>query len=284
MAAFTFTLERGASLYLDGELRFVESSKPADYARFTVRDANGEPLCGEYSVYTYGSETDLVGRFGLDQKLIVIPADKEVAIRVEAFVSVPKISHTFTIKGKPGYFKLSQGETLHITGMEHILEYSVEKMKQTWDSAFYLLKDVEHIGFLISAERQDLTEAYGLIDASLLSMKKRLYDEAFAKLRNAYVLTIGTLERLQGLIQVSSLSAFLLLPIFVFIASSSAFLVTERERSIEIFSQERKNFSLSINLLVSILFYSILVCTFYLAYPGCRLIDQSVFLTATFSV
>jgi len=34
-ATFTFALERGASLYLEGEMRFVESSEPADYCRFT---------------------------------------------------------------------------------------------------------------------------------------------------------------------------------------------------------------------------------------------------------
>jgi len=280
-AAFTFTLERGASLYLDGEIRFVESNKPSEYARFTVTYPNGEPLSGRHSVYTYGSDTDLVRRFGLNQKLVVVPVDKEVAIRVEASIFSPSISHTFTIKGKAGYFKLSQGEALHITGMEYILEYSVEEMKQTWDSAFYLLKDVEHIGFLISAERQDLTDAYGLIDASLLSMKKGLYDEAFAKLRNAYVLTSGTIEKLQGLIEISSLSALLLIAIFVFIACSSAYLIAERKRCIEVLSQERKKFSLSVNLLISILFYSILIGTFYLANPGCRLISQSVFLTAT---
>ena len=280
-ATFTFTLERGASLYLDGELRFVESSKPADYCRFTVTHPNREPLSEKYSVYTYGSGTDLVRRFGLSEKLIVIPADTEVAIRVDARIPSPRIWHSFTIRGKPGYFKLSQGETLHVDGMEYVLDFDVEKTKQTWDSAFYLLKDAEHVGFLVSAERQDLLNAYSMIDASLLSMKKRSYDEAFANLRNAYVLSSGTIERLQGLIQISSQSALLLMPIFVFIASSSAYLITERKRSIEIFTQERKKFSLSINLLISILFYSILICTFYLAYPGCRLISQSVFLTAT---
>jgi len=185
-----------------------------------VTHPNGEPLSGKCSVCSYGSDTDLVTRFGLDQKLIVIPVEEEAAIRVEAHISVPRISHTLTTKGKAGYFKLSQGETLHIDSMEYILDCSVEKMKQTWDSAFYLFKDVEHIGFLVSAERQDLTDAYGLIDAS--SMRKRLYDEAFAKLRNAYVLTSGTTEKLQGLIYISSLSAFLLMPILAFIASSSA--------------------------------------------------------------
>ncbi|MFB0523021.1 MAG: FtsX-like permease family protein [Candidatus Bathyarchaeia archaeon] len=283
-AAFTFTLEGGASLYLDGELRFVESSKPADYARFTVTHPNGESLKGEYSVYTYGTDTDLVRRLGFNQKLVVIPANKEVAIRIDASISLPWISHTFLVKGKPGYFKLSQGETLHVASMEYTLGHNMANVKKTWDSALYLLKVVEHVGFLISAERQDLLDAYHLTDTSLVSMKKGLHYEAFAKLRNAYVLTKGTLEKLQDLIQISSLSALLLMTMFAFIASSCAYLITERESCVEIFSQGRKKISVSINLLLSIFFYSILVCTFYLAYPGCRLISRPVFLSATLSM
>ena len=282
-ATFTFTLEKGASLYLDEEIRFVESSKPADDYSFTVTHPNGEPLSGEHTVYTYGSPGEQ-WVLGFDPKLVVIPADTEVAIRVDASISVPRISHTFTMKGKPGYFKLSQGETMRISTMEYSLDYNMEKMKETWDSAFYLLKDVEYSGFLVSAERQDLLDAYGLIDASLLSIKKRSYEEAFAKLRNAYVLTSGTIEKLQGLIQISSLSALLLMPIFVFIASSSAYLITERRSSIEMFSQEAKKVSFSVNLLISALLYSILILTFYFANPGCRLINQSVFLLAAFLI
>ncbi len=283
-ATFTFRLERGASVYLDGDIRFVENSKPADYYEFTVTNSKGEPLTEKSSVYTYGSDTDLVRRFGFSERLVVIPADTEVVIRIDASISLPWTSHTFTVRGKPGYFKLSQGETLHLDGVEYSLDFNVEKTKQTWDSAFYLLKDAEHVGFLISAERQDLMDAYGLIDASLASIKERLYGEAYAKLRSAYVLTSGTMERLQGLIQTGSLSALLLMPIFAFIASSSAYLIAEKESRIEMFSQERRRFSLSINLLINILFYGILISSFYLANPGCRLISQSGFLVATILV
>lgn len=280
MATFTFSLEKGASLYFDGEIRFVESSKPADYYKFTVTHPDGEPLSGKHSVYTYGSDTDLVRTLGFSEELIVIPADTEVAIRVDARISSAKIHHEFAIKGEPGYLRLSQGEKSHMDSMEQTLAFNVERTKQTWDSAFYILKDAEHIGFTVSAEKQDLLHAYALIDDSLLSIKRKAYEETFGKLRNAYSLISRTTERLQGLFLMSSLSPFLLMPIFAFIASSSAYLITERRKRIEMFSQETKKFSISINLLISILFYSILILTFYFANPGCRLMGQSAFFAA----
>jgi ABC-type lipoprotein release transport system permease subunit len=275
-STFTFILKKGASINLEGEIRFVESSKPASNYRFTVTDPNGEPLDETSSVYTYGSDTDLARRFGYAGEMIVVPADTEVAIRVEAYISSPPVSHTFVIKGKAGYFRLAQGEALRVPSMEYMMDFNVVMMKNMWDSTFYLLREVERMGFLVSAERNDMQNAYGMIDSSLLAMKKKLYEEAFADLRNAYVLTRGSIETLQGLIQISSLSALLLLPIFAFIASSSAYLMAEKDSCIELYSHANKRFSTSVNLLISIVLYVVLAFTFYFAYPGCRLINQTV--------
>ncbi|MFB0523797.1 MAG: carboxypeptidase-like regulatory domain-containing protein, partial [Candidatus Bathyarchaeia archaeon] len=76
-ATFTFTLEEGASIYLDEELWFVESSKPVDYCKFTVKRPDGEPVSEKYSVYTYGSDSDFVRIFGFSRRLVVVPADTE---------------------------------------------------------------------------------------------------------------------------------------------------------------------------------------------------------------
>ena len=274
-ANFTFLLERGASLYLGQELRFVESSEPCEYCRFTVTHPNGAPLSGKHSVYTYGSDADLVTMFGFNRKLVVVPADTEVIIEAFAEIDSPRVSRTFTIKGKTGYFKISQGETLHVDVREHTLNFNVGNLRQMLDSAFSLLKDADCAGFVVTAEREDLLDAYGLIDTSLLSIKKGLYDESFAKLRRAYMLTSRTIEGLQGLLQTSSQSAFILSLLFVFIASASAYLVSERESRVEVMVRGRKKLSFSFNLLIAVIIYAVLFSSFYLSYPGCRLIPQT---------
>ncbi|MDH5795447.1 MAG: hypothetical protein OEZ24_04990, partial [Candidatus Bathyarchaeota archaeon] len=137
-----------------------------------------------------------------------------------------------------------------------------------------------YAGFLVTVERQDLLDAYGLIDSSLLSVRKGLYDESFAKLRRAYILTSRTTEGLQGLLQTGSQSAFILSLFFVFIASASAYLVTGRESRMEIRVRGVKKLSFSLNPLIAAIFYAVLLSSFYLLYPGCHLVPQTTLILA----
>jgi len=279
---FSLRLEKGASLYLEGDIWFVESSRPVSYYRFTVRDVDGNALLGS-SVYTYGSGTELVRYCGFSSRHIVVPADLKVTIRV--YASVAQISRSFTVKGEAGYFKLSQGEVLRIDIREDALDHNIELMIDKLNLARSLLKDAEDAGFLVIAERQDVLEAYKFVDSSILLKKRKQYEEAFADLRNAYIKISGSIDRLVGLLQISSQSAIPLLFFFVFITSSAAYLVVEREHRIEFLSNGKRKFGISINLLLAIIFYVMLVIIFYMVFPGCRLVDRSAFVgTAVFAL
>jgi len=277
ISSFRFVLTEGASLYLDGSIWFVESSRPADYAVFTV-EGYETPLAEGPSIVTYGSDVNLVRRFGLDDRLVIVPADNEVKIGVYAQTDY-HLSHRFTVAGKTGYFKLSQGESLHYDIRESNMLFNFEIVKASWDSSLSLLEDTEDAGFLVNVERQDLLNAYKMIMESLFTVKAESYDESFAKLRNSYILTVGSMERLQGLIQISSQSAIFMLFIFVFVASASAYLIVERRSSLDILATRRR-ISISINLLMAVALYGLLVISFYVSFPGCRLVPQGVF-TAT---
>ncbi|RJS85055.1 FtsX-like permease family protein [Candidatus Bathyarchaeota archaeon] len=274
--SFTLRLEKGASLFLDGEIWFVESSKPVNFYRFTVVDLEKKPH-SDNSIMTYGSGTNLVRYFGMDEREVVVPADTKVIVRLHASITSIRISHAFYIKGDAGFFKLSQGEAVHIDIRKDALIYNINLMKTNVNSALSLLRDAEEAGFLVTAERQDIMEAYSDVDASLLQMKRMQYDEAFTNLRTAYILTSRSIERLSSLLSVSSQTAILLLFFFVFVASSAAYLITERHNTLEIMSGDRKIIGISINLILAVVFYFLLVLAFYFAFPGCRLVPRETF-------
>lgn len=273
---FTLKLQRGASLFLDGEVWFVESSKPVNFYRFTVIGVEGKSFL-ENSIRTYGSGTYLV-RFGLNPREVVIPADTKVIIKMYASITSLRISHSFDVKGDAGYFKLSQGEAIHIDIRKDALKYNINFMKGRVNTALSLLKDAEDAGFLVTAESQDIMEAYKSVDTSLIQMKRTQYDEAFGSLRTAFILASRSIDRLSGLLSVSSQTAILLLFFFVFVASSAAYLVTERHSILEIVSGNNRIFAISINLILATIFYSLLVLAFYFAFPGCRLVPREEFL------
>ena len=276
-SSFRFVLVEGASIHLYGDIWFVESSRPADYSTFTV-EGYETPLPAGSSIVTYG-DGDLVRRFGFDERLVIVPADTEVKINVDAQISYPtyRLSHGFTVAEKTGYFKLSQGENLHCDIRESNMLFNFDNVKALWDSSLSLLEDTEDAGFLVNLERQDLLNAYKMIMESLFTLNTGSYDESFAKIRSAYILTTGSMERLHGLTQISSQSALLLLFVFVFIASSCAYLIAERGTSLDVLAT-RGRFSISINLLIAVALYVLLVASFYALFAGCRLVPQGIFI------
>ncbi|UCE10763.1 MAG: hypothetical protein JSW61_02185, partial [Candidatus Thorarchaeota archaeon] len=274
---FSFVLMEGASLYLGEDLWFAESNKPADYYRFTVIDFE-VPSNVRNPVTIYGTDSIQVGILGFEERVIIVPADREVGIRVYARNN--DVVRQFRVKGAAGYFKLSKGEVLQVDIREHSLPFDIEKMRTLWRSAFSLLQDSEEAGFLVSLEREDLTNAYSLTEEAYFHLVARAYDTSFAKIRNAHVLISVTTERLQGLLETSSQSALLVLLFLVFMSSASAYLITERSDRLEISSIGR-TFSLSVNLLIALAIYSLLVMAFYFLFPGCHLVPQNVFAIAS---
>jgi len=272
-SSFKFVLVEGASIHLEGDIWFVESSKPANYYRFTVKGYE-IPLVEGSSVVTYGSDVDLVSRFGLDDRLVIVPADTKVKVEVDARVN--GLSHRFFLEGKTGFFKLSQGESLHFDVRECNILFNFENLKGLWDSAFSILEDSEDAGFLVNVERADLIAAYKLMKEAVFLLKTESYDESFAKLRNAYILTAKSTENLQGLLRISSQSVLQLLFLFVFIASASAHLVTEERINLEVFAG-RRSFSLPITPLITVAFYGVLIASFYALFPGCHLVSRETF-------
>ena len=279
-ASFNFILKKGATILFEGDARFIETGKAANYYRFTVTCLNAS--LSENLVTIYGNGTDLAKILGFNERLVVIPADIKVIITAFVQDTQDNLSDAFTIKGKVGYFKLSQGKMLHVDIREYSLKSNLEKLTQILDSSFLLLKDAEDAGFLVTVESRDLSDAYNLLSSSLVSMRKELYDETFAKIRNAYLLTHNTMNYLQGLFQMSSRLVLILPFFFIFLASAIAYLITEKENYIEILMRGRKKFTISINLLVTLILYILIFTLFYLLYPGSRIASKAPLMVMAF--
>jgi len=280
-----FVMKKAASVYLEGEVRSIKSKSPASACYFEVEEIE-KKLTGNYwtgPVRDYGSKTDIVNALGYDERLVVIPANTKVAIKVTAeFGSIYKgkgWKESFTVTGKTGYIKLSPGEILYLDMRESSLLSNIEEVQDLLKSSLYLLEECRDAGFLVEAERRDLQNSHRLLDESLSLLKKKDYDQSFAKLRSSYILATKVKDDLEGLIITSSQSFFPILFILLFISFSSSYLIAERRNILEI-SMGKWIFSLPINMLIGIIFYIGLVILFYLLFPGCRLVHEVVFITA----
>jgi len=269
-----FILKKGASIYLDGEIRCIKTNKVATGYLFIVLDLKESAEIDYWR--EYGSFSDFVRALGFDERLVIVPADTEVKIEVIAEFPADQ-SQTFILEGKAGYFKLLQGEVLRIDVKEQNILSNVEYVKGILSSGFSLLHDCRTAGFLVETEKRGLLNAYSEVEESLLLLRKRLFDHSFAKLRSAYILSSEVESTLKGLIQSSSQSLLPSFFLFLFIAFASAHLIVEGSTCLEIMVSNRK-FLISINSLVGAVFYIFLITLFYYVFPGCRLILQSTYI------
>jgi ABC-type lipoprotein release transport system permease subunit len=274
-----FILKKGASIYLDGEIRYIKTSKVAISYQFTVLGLKGSDGKDYWTgpVGDYGSFSDLVQFLGFDERLVVVPAETKVKIQVRANFPARQ-SQTFVLAGKTGYFRLLQGEAMHIDVREHNILSNVEYLKGILSSGFSLLDDCLTAGFLVAEERRDLFKAYNLVEESLFLLRKGLLDQSFARLRSAYILATRTEGTLKGLIESSSQSLFPLLFLFLFVAFASAHLVTENSVCLDVTAGDRR-FLISVTSLVETALYFLLFAFFYLVYPGSHLIPQSTYIS-----
>jgi len=278
-ASFIFLLQPGASLFLEEEIRFVESSNPSNWHSFKVLSPSGKPVVSSYSISEYGMVSD-VTNLRLNQSLAIVPAEKEVIVKVGA--RVPKrpssISHEFIVDGKAGFFKLAQGASLHVDVREYCFKFNVAKVRENIDLAISLLQNAEGAGFLVKTERRDLSEALALVDRSMVSEKKESYYECFATLRSAYILTTETTGRLQGLLGVGSQSAQILIFFFTFIAIAATSLILERGAGLEVTVKDKHFITIPVSPLIIMAVYASLLGLFFIVFPGCRLIPLTTFI------
>ena len=274
-ASRDFVLRKGASIYLEGDLRYVKTNKIATSCEITVIELEGEG--GSYwtgPVRDYGNDSDVARFLGFDGRLAVVPAGAKVKIRVKAHFP-DGYSHSFTLTGETGYFKLSQGELLRVDVREQNLLKNIEYVSNILNSGFTLLDDCRFVGFLVEAEKKDLLNAHEACREALIFLGKKLFDQSFAKIRSAYILATRAEAILRRLVDSSLQSLLPSLLLFVFLSLASAYLLSER-LYLEMSAGDRK-LMVPCNLILDTTLYMLFVILFYYVFPGCRLIPKNMF-------
>jgi len=154
-------------------------------------------------------------------------------------------------------------------------------VKGILDSSFPLLFDCQTAGFLVEMEKQDLLNAYDAVEESLSLLREDLFDQSFAKLRNAYILATRAESSLRAITQSSSQTILPALFLFFFIASAFIRLIVEESAYLQMIVGDEKH-SASISSILDLAFYFLLVAIFYFAFPGCRISPELNNLTSYF--
>jgi len=299
-----FNLEKGATIYMQGEVRHVESKRPSEAVSFYIQasTSGGSTSATQwvgvsswtinnyisYVVMASPGDYGVMGVFGFDERYIVVPANVKVQIYVLAafegedpYTGAQKsFTYGFMVQGEAGYFRLSQGEYLDFNLEETVILSNIETVKSLMGTTFYQLEDCLDAGFLVDVERRELLNSYTSVSEATLLLNKESYAESFAKTRHAYLTVIKTKDFLQALTESSLQSAIALLFLYSFVAVAASYLISEKKSVLQILGKKR-SLELPVTTLIGLAFYALLVGFFYYIFPGCHLVSQLQFFSIT---
>ncbi len=262
----SFRLVPGASVHLKGEILYVESKSPAYGITVSVID----PRTGEYpqisganynSVYGSGSE-DAWFLFGnLSEKVVIVPADVNLFLRVQSTFDVDGFLKTiaFFIDNDTHGFSFKQGQVRE----EDISKYTIGRNLEVIDVMRSLilqeLDNASRSGFIVFEEKATMGDVLTkIVKSKELSESDPV--KGWIYLREAYVEILNVRKTLQFM-RLASISNAMYIPWFLALyATILGFFFFEDDR--------RK--------LVSILFlYISLMAVFLYTYPGTSLLSGS---------
>ncbi|RLI31333.1 hypothetical protein DRO56_05265, partial [Candidatus Bathyarchaeota archaeon] len=263
----TFELWDGASIFLEGEAFFVETTETPQSSYSVLDPSSGEVIQqGEYTFH-YGEESSHYQIPGVGPKHIIVPADTLFKVKVDSTVEVEEESlrHSFFID-KPGHFVLEKGERIHIDLREYTLPSCLSVVKAEASEIGLMINETEKKGFYLAVERQRYATITPLILEAENYYRQGDYEACFTRLREAYTEVSNLRNWIKSMHRESLKSVFLLIPFLAFTATTTSYLL---------FEEKIKKIG------GATVFYALFLVALYLSYPGSRLVEASLFLVAS---
>jgi hypothetical protein len=258
----TFELWSGASLLLDGEALFVETTE-ASQSSYTVLDPDSGKVMqfDEYSLYYRAGEINLNYFLKFSQSQLIVPANIPFMVKVDPIVG-KSLTRSFLVD-QPNHFILGKGEAIHADLRAFCLPMSISTVRTGADEVSKMVAEMESQGFYLAVERQSLSKITSLILGAEVDLNQCSYGTCFTKLREAYLEILNVRNSIAGASVEASRSVFLLLPFLAFTATATSFLLFEEKT--------RK-------VVGSLAFYAAFLPALYLLYPGSSLVNSSLFI------
>lgn len=254
----SFQLIPAASLILEGDLSFIESTSPSEYFVFTIIDENHN--LGNGYVYEYGTSPPSLSFLDLKQNHIIVPINRDITLNVNATIIVEssRIHRSFNISDV-GLFDL-KGELIHYSLEPDLLKFNINSLTDYLQLPNQLLNDAEQKGFYITLEKQDLVKARSLIDVAEIQLARGEYDECYANLREAYLISVDTNRQLDNIYSNAVTSTSIIIFFLALTAVVISFVIFEE---------------LHMKGLTGIVLFAFFLIVLYYSYPGCKLISLS---------
>jgi ABC-type lipoprotein release transport system permease subunit len=252
-----FSLVPAASILFEGDLLFVDSSRPPEAFSFTVVPEELLPESKSW-VLTYGMTAISHSPFlNLGFMQVIIPVNTSIKIEVMA-----EASHTFVIDD-PLFSYIGVGEEVRVRIDKYALPYNLNLTQDVLRRTAVHVNETERLGFYVTAERRDLAQASSLIEGAGAKFVEGRYDDCYADLREAYTKVTHIDAKVQFMYVEASTSTLIIIVFLALTSTSLAYLLYEAWAK---------------KALATGLFYAVFIALLFHVYSGCQIVGTSLLL------
>jgi len=248
-------LHPAMSLIFDGELLFIEATKPSDHYSYTLLTHGSSDEC----IQQYGTSPPCTNFLDLPPNFVILPIDC-FALNLSAMIVTDSSTrfHNFIIDVDRN--TLFQGNLVHVDLHQYLAQFNFNLTSTYLSSSLQHLAEVEQKGFYVTEEKQTLAHSQTLLEFAATRLSEQQFDEAHADLRESFLNIMETDKRLTEIYANASSSVAILTGFITLTALAlSTFLFKPRLP----------------RYLALVSFFLILFVAFYLVYPGFTLLSPS---------
>ena len=216
-----FTLFPAASILVEGDLLFVDSSQPTEAFSFTVVTAEQLPENKNW-IQTYGTTQMSHSHFlNVNPMHVIIPTNTSIKIKV-----VTDATRTFVIDD-PQFSHVEKGEEVLLNATKYTLPLNINLTKAVLQQTEGHVNETEQLGFYVTAERRDLEQASILLESADLKFVEGYYEACYADLREAYTKATHIDAKVLFMYVDASTSTLIIIVFLAFTSVSLAYLLYE---------------------------------------------------------
>jgi hypothetical protein len=224
----TVELRHGASVIIDKDLQFMDSTSSPSIYSFEICDPESGAIFDiEGYKPIYGTPESAHTPFlGINASYLIVPAEVPFNIRVNAsvIVSGKATAKSFNID-KPDHFRLLTGDLIHLDVRNYSLQYNLAMLKEQIKGIEGKIDEMERLGFYLSLEKQSFTSITGTVDRAEFDLTHGAYVNSFTELRRAYIAATDLYSGLVGMYGDAVTSVYVLIFFLAFTSTTISFLL-----------------------------------------------------------
>jgi len=227
----TIELRPGASVILDNDIQFVDTTSTVNTYTYEVIDPETEETLNiEGYEFIYGTLKGGHSQFlNLNASCLIVPADMPFSIRVNAsaLVNGRYVARSFLID-EPGHLRLPKGGLMHLDVGKYSLQYNLEIMDGEIAKTKAKIDEMDELGFYLALEKQRLVSIFEMMESVRSALSRGDYIYGFKELRKAYIELTDLYTSLTSIYSSAATSVYILIFFLAFTSTTISFLFFEK--------------------------------------------------------